>query len=111
MARGSSAGTVVVAADADDPRERAAYAANKGLDADGEGRITVADLAAVLEHVRATRCPAAFDRLDRAVGALPAPGVTWEDAPLVSRRSGVGAVVAGAALALGVVGLALRRTR
>jgi hypothetical protein len=111
MARGSSPRTVVVAADADDPRERAAYAANRVLDSDGNGRITLADLATVLERVRATRCPGAFGRLDRAIAALPAPGVTWEDAPLVARRTGVGGVVAGAALALGVVGLALRRTR
>jgi hypothetical protein len=112
MARGSSPGTVVVAGDADNPRERAAYAANTVLDADGDGQITLADLAAVLDRVRATRCPGAFARLDRAVGALPSPGVTWEDTPpIVARRGGVGAVVAGAALALGVVGLALRRTR
>ena len=112
MARGNAPSTVVVAGDAEDPRERAAYAGNKGLDADHDGRITLADLAAVLEHVRATRCKGAWDRLDRAVAALPTPGVTWDDAPLpVARRGGAGAVVAGAALALGVVGFALRRTR
>ena len=112
MARGNSPSTVVVAGDADDPRERAAYAGNKGLDADHDGRITLADLAGVLEHVRATRCKGAWDRLDRAVAALPTPGVTWDDVPPpVARRGGAGAVVAGAALALGVVGFALRRPR
>lgn len=48
MPRGSSPATVVVASDASDPEERAAYAANAGMDPGGKGRITYADLAAFL---------------------------------------------------------------
>jgi hypothetical protein len=110
MARGKAPSTVVVGSDATDPRERGAYAANAGLDADGDGRITLKDLATVLERVRATRCQQAFTRLDRAVQALPAPGVTW-GGPQVARRRGGGAIVVGAAAALGLVGLVLWRGR
>ena len=110
MARGDSPSTVVVARDADDARERAAYAGNKVLDADGDRRITLADLAAVLARVRATRCRGSFERLARAVAALPAPGPTGVDPPPALARSG-GSAAVGAALALGVLGFALWRPR
>ena len=113
MARGNSPETVVVGSDAADARERGAYADNKILDADGDGRITLGDLAAVLARVRATRCASAFERLLRAVQALPHPGITWgsapEPSPVVRRRGAPIAV--GAAVALGLAGLAMWRGR
>jgi len=48
MYRGQSPATVVVASDATDPDERAAYAGNSGMDPSGKGRITYADLTAFL---------------------------------------------------------------
>ena len=103
MQRGDSPRTVVVAGDAEDARERAAYAANRGLDVNGDGRITLADLAAWLEHVRETRCPKAWDRLDTAVRALPSPGATWASSPApVTSSAGGGSIFIGAALAVGL---------
>jgi len=52
MYRGQSPTTVVVASDATDPVERAAYAANAGLDPAKTGRITYADLAAFLNRAK-----------------------------------------------------------
>lgn len=48
MYRGQSPDTIVVAGDATDPEERAAYAGNAGMDPAGKGRITYADLTAFL---------------------------------------------------------------
>lgn len=48
MNRGQTPETVVIARDATDPEERAAYAANKGLDPAGKGQITYADLTGFL---------------------------------------------------------------
>jgi hypothetical protein len=111
MSRGASPRTVVVARDAVDADERAAYAANTGLDTDGDGRITLADLASVLDRVRKTKCQNGFARLARAVAALPPPGRTWSDAqPAIARRSNNGPIF-GAALAVGAVGLAAWRGR
>ncbi len=111
MARGDTPSTVVVTRDSLDPRERAAYEGNKGLDTNGDGRITLGDLATMLEHVRATRCTDAFARLERAVAALPAPGLTWDDAPAAARRGGAAPLVFGVGLALGTVGLVRWRGR
>jgi hypothetical protein len=103
MQRGDSPRTVVVDSDSEDARERAAYEANRSLDVNGDGRITRADLTAWLEHVRATRCPKAFDRLDAAVAALPPPGATWASSPApVASRPGGGSILVGAALAVGI---------
>ncbi len=110
MSRGSSPRTIVVARDASDADERAAYAANAALDTNGDGRITLADLAALLERARETKCQDGFARLARAVGALPPPGPTWTAAPAIARRSSKGPLFA-AALAFGAVGLAAWRGR
>jgi hypothetical protein len=48
LGRGSSPRTIVVASDATDPEERAAYAANAAMDPAGKGLITYADLTALL---------------------------------------------------------------
>jgi hypothetical protein len=48
MPRGQSPATIVVASDAADPEERAAYVANANLDPTGKLRITYADLTAFL---------------------------------------------------------------
>jgi hypothetical protein len=50
MPRGQTPTTTVVASDAADPEERAAYAANAGMDPAKNGRITYADLAAFLNR-------------------------------------------------------------
>jgi hypothetical protein len=52
MPRGQTPTTIVVASDATDPEERAAYAANAGMDAAKNGRITYADLAAFLNRAK-----------------------------------------------------------
>jgi Transglycosylase SLT domain len=111
MARGASPDTVVVAGDAADADERAAYAANKGLDANGDGRITLSDLAAVLERALATRCQDGIARLERAVDALPPPGRTWTDAAEIVARRPRKRSPFGAVLAFGAIGLAAWRTR
>jgi hypothetical protein len=110
LSRGSTPDTVVVARDAADARERGAYSANAALDVDGDGAITLADLGAVLDRVRATRCKGAFERLARAVDALPPPGPTWLPAPPLVARHG-NAFVLGAAVALGTLGVAAWRGR
>jgi hypothetical protein len=111
MARGDSPQTVVVARDSIDPREQAAYAANKGLDANADGRITLADLATLLARVRATKCADAFAQLDRAVASLPSPGATWRGESVASRRGGGAGPLIVAGLAIGTVTLAARRRR
>lgn len=110
MSRGSASDAIVVARDAADPVERAAYAHNRGLDVDHDGFVTVRDLEAVLERVTAGFADA-FARLERAVAALPPPGVTWS-VPHGARRGGRGAGVAlGATAALGLASLSRRRRR
>ena len=52
MPRGQTPMTTVVASDAADPEERAAYAANAGMDPAKNGRITYADLAAFLNRAK-----------------------------------------------------------
>jgi hypothetical protein len=52
MPPGQTPTTVVVASDATDPEERAAYAANAGMDPAKNGRITYADLAAFLNRAK-----------------------------------------------------------
>ena len=52
MPRGQTPTTIVVASDATDPEERAAYAANAGMDPAKNGRITYADLAAFLNRAK-----------------------------------------------------------
>jgi hypothetical protein len=108
MVRGSRPSTVVVAADAADALERAAYRDNRALDADGDGRITLGDLGAVLAEERQTPvCREALDRLDLAVGALPEPGITWSRTRVAGRRQ----LAVGAALAAGAVALSVMRAR
>ena len=110
LPRGTASDAIVVARDAADPEERAAYAQNRALDADHDGFVTVADLETVLERVRGSFGDA-FTRLERAVGALPPPGITWAVPRGVARgRTGTGAAL-GAAAAVGLVGLARRRRR
>jgi hypothetical protein len=106
MTRGSSPSTIVAAEDAADAHERAAYQFNRGLDANRDGAITLADLGVVLERVR-PRFPTAFARLHCAVRALRHPGATWQAA--VRRHSGVLGAAAGLVLVLSAVGLVVRR--
>ena len=102
MSRGDTPATIVAAKDASDPRERDAYAFNPGLDADGDGKITLADLATVLDRTRANKCTDAFARLDLAMRALPS--APWEPASLIAqterRASAVGALVVAGLFAL-----------
>jgi hypothetical protein len=111
LGRGAASDAIVVARDGTDPEERGAYLHNRGLDGDHDGFITVRDLEEVLAVVRARYTGDAFARLERAVAALPPPGVTWS----VPRRepSGPGAAGAalGAAAALGLASLSRRRHR
>lgn len=69
MVRGSSPDAVVAASYADDFRESAAYGANKSLDVDHDGQITVRDLSQALAATRAA-FPAAFKRLGVAMQAV-----------------------------------------
>jgi len=105
MARGNAPDAIVAAKDATDPRERDAYAFNVGLDADGDGKITLADLATVLERVR-PKYQDAFARLDAAVSALQVQ--PWQPASLVSATS-KGAGLAGGVLLAGMIALAFAR--
>ena len=77
MSRGNTPETIVAARDATDSRERDAYAFNRGLDADGDGKITLSDLATVLERVR-PKYENAFARLDAAVSALDVRSQSWQ---------------------------------
>jgi hypothetical protein len=78
LPRGQEPATVVVTSNAADPEERAAYAANRAMDGAGKGRVTYADLTALLERAkRGNR--AVYDgaraRLALAAQALqPSPG-------------------------------------
>jgi hypothetical protein len=62
MHRGDRPDAVVVARDAADPDERGAYEANRGLDANRDGLITLSDLATVLERTK-TRFKLSFAQL------------------------------------------------
>ncbi len=105
MARGNTPNTVVAAKDATDPRERDAYTFNRGLDADGDGKITLTDLATVLERVR-PKYQDAFARLDAAISALQVE--PWQPASLIS-TSPTGAEVVGGVLLAGMIALAFAR--
>ena len=106
MSRGNTPETIVAAKDATDPRERDAYSFNSGLDADGDGKITLADLATVLTRTRANKCQDAFNRLELATRALPS--TPWEPASLVARTEKNAAAV-GAVFVAGVFALAVAR--
>lgn len=97
MPRGSSPATVVVASDASDPEERAAYAANAGMDPGGKGRITYADLAAFLNLAKNRNrltYEAARARLALAVRGSSPAAVARSAAPVLF---GLGLVVAAVA--------------
>lgn len=72
MTRGDRPETVVVARDAANGDERGAYAANRWLDPRGDGLVTLADLAHVLEHTSA-RFVGAFLRLANAMHRVSPP--------------------------------------
>ena len=114
MSRGNSPSTVVVASDSADPQEQAAYTANRGLDTDKDGKITLADLGALLARLRATRCQDGFARLAKAVALLGLPPFVTPTEPsdpaLVARRSAAGPILAFG-LVLGTAGLLIARTR
>jgi hypothetical protein len=105
MSRGNTPETIVAARDATDPRERDAYTFNRGLDADGDGKITLSDLATVLERIR-PKYDDAFNRLDAAVSALRSQ--SWQQASLVSTTPKAAGVVGGVLLA-GMIALAFAR--
>ncbi|HEX7666007.1 MAG TPA: transglycosylase SLT domain-containing protein [Polyangiaceae bacterium] len=111
MSRGDSPDTVVAARDAADPRERDAYTANPALDADHDGKITLADLSTVLERTRANKCQEAFVRLAEAVSALEAQSAlpaSWQDPPTSLARA---ETAIGAGLLTGALALTLLRRR
>lgn len=111
MARGNGPETVVAAKDATDPRERDAYTYNPGLDADGDGKITLSDLATVLDRTRANHCQEAFLRLAEAVSALEAETAlpaSWQDPPSTFRHA---ETAIGAGLLTGAIALSLLRRR
>ena len=106
MSRGDTPDTIVAAKDATDSRERDAYAFNVGLDADGDGKITLADLATVLARTRASKCTDTFARLELAMQALPS--APWEPASLAT-SSARNAKAAGALVLAGIFAFALAR--
>jgi hypothetical protein len=110
LSRGSASDAIVVARDATDPDERAAYLQNRGLDSDHDGIITAHDLEQILAVVRSRYTGDAFVRLERAVAALPPPGITWSVPRGHGGPSGAGAAL-GAAAALGLASLSARRRR
>jgi hypothetical protein len=97
MYRGDAPTAIVVASDAADPEERAAYAGNAGMDPAGKGRITYADLAAFLNLAKNRNrltYEAARARLELAVrGTSPAVALR-SAAPVLF---GVGLVAAAVA--------------
>lgn len=98
MYRGDAPTAIVVAEGATDPEERAAYAANTGMDPAGKGRITYADLAAFLNLAKNRNrltYEAARARLELAVrGTSPAAVARASAAPVLF---GVGLVAAAVA--------------
>jgi hypothetical protein len=111
LGRGSASDAIVVARDAADPDERGAYLQNRALDSNHDGFITVADLEDTLALVRSRYTGDAFTRLERAVAALPPPGVTWSSSRGALPRGPNAGAVLGAAAAVGPAGLAARRRR
>jgi hypothetical protein len=105
MSRGNTPDTIVAAKNATDSRERDAYTFNRGLDADGDGKITLSDLATVLERIK-PKYQDAFARLDAAVNALQVQ--PWQPASLVSTTP-KGAGVVGGVLLAGMIALAFAR--
>jgi len=105
MARGNTPDTIVAARDAADPREAQAYAFNAGLDADGDGKITLSDLATVLNRVH-PKFDAAFARLEAAEESLPSN--PWQTASLVAQTQRSAAAM-GAVVLAGMVALAFAR--
>jgi hypothetical protein len=101
MYRGQTPATVVVAGDATDQLERAAYAANAGLDPAKNGRITYAELAAFLNRAKNGNRPtydAARARLALAMrGATPAPAAGASAAPALFGLGVLAAAVASRA--------------
>jgi hypothetical protein len=86
MPRGQSPATAVVASDASDPEERAAYDGNRAMDPGGKGRITYADLTALLNLAK-NRNRAVYDsaraRLALAAGRSTPATTAAGSAPLV----------------------------
>jgi hypothetical protein len=119
LARPDAPNTLVVDRDSVDTSEAAAYAANKGLDTNNDGKITQADLAAHLARVR-RNFDEDFAALDRAIARLDRSLVTWPDAEAVraaddatrtrSRRD-VAGFVASLALVAGCVVVTRRAGR
>ncbi|MFI5296772.1 MAG: hypothetical protein ACHREM_01630 [Polyangiales bacterium] len=76
LARPDAPSSVIVDRDSVDTSEAAAYAKNKGLDTDGDGKITLRDLATHLARVRRDYS-GAFDLLAQATAQLHPSLVTW----------------------------------
>jgi hypothetical protein len=110
MTRGNTPDTIVVARDATDPRERDAYNANPALDADGDGKVTLGDLATILDRTRTNKCQDAFTRLGIAVSDLmpAATPVAWTN---TSRGPSTADAAVGAGLLTGALALSLLRRR
>lgn len=104
MHRGDKPESVVVARDAVDPDERGAYEANRGLDANGDGHITVADLDAVLRRTE-SRFGWAFAELAAVMQAMHTSDVGATSPS--SEHPWVGMLVLG----LGLTALAIHRMR
>jgi hypothetical protein len=98
MYRGQTPATVVVASDATDPVERAAYAGNAGMDPASNGRITYADLAAFLNRAKngnRLTYEAARARLALAMrGTTPATAAAMGAAPVLFGLGVLAAAVA-----------------
>jgi hypothetical protein len=77
LARPDAPSTVIVDRDSLDTSEAAAYAANKVLDTDGDGKITQADLATLLARVRRN--------FDREFAALAGAVARLHDSPVTAR--------------------------
>ena len=78
LARPDAPTTLVVDRDSIDTSEAAAYAKNKSLDTNGDGKITQADLAAYLARVR-RGFDEDFALLDRAIARRDPSLVTWPE--------------------------------
>lgn len=80
LARPDAMETVIADRDSLDTSEASAYAKNKGLDLDGDGKITQRDIARHLVRVRHNFEPQ-FARLAAAVARLDPSLVTWPKTP------------------------------
>jgi hypothetical protein len=110
--RGTSPAAVLVARDAEGAQERGAYEANKALDLDRDGRITIGDLAEHLDMrvVRGKTWPGVLERLRAVRGGVVVPpsGTSSTSAPSIS----VGPVLlAGGVLAFAMGVSLLKATR